>query len=97
MQAGRLCSSTGVPPSVEVPTPSTHSPPFPLTPLPPACPFPLPAENLENLILNIAQCYSPACKNMDFTAAEPEMFPDVGLWHPLASSMYEDLKEYLNW
>ena len=60
----------------------------------PAC---LPAENLENLILNIAQSYSPACKNMDFTAAEPEMFPDVGLWHPLASSMYEDLKEYLNW
>jgi hypothetical protein len=22
---------------------------------------------------------------------------DVGIWHPLAPSMYEDLKEYLNW
>jgi hypothetical protein len=34
---------------------------------------------------------------VDFAAAEPELFPDVGLWHPLAPRMYEDLKEYLNW
>ncbi|KAI7837358.1 hypothetical protein COHA_008797 [Chlorella ohadii] len=54
-------------------------------------------ENLENLILNIAQQYSPPCKNMNFEPAEPELFPDVGLWHPLAPHMYEDLKEYLNW
>lgn len=25
------------------------------------------------------------------------MFPDVGIWHPAAPTMYEDLKEYLNW
>ena len=29
--------------------------------------------------------------------AEPELFPEVGIWHPLAPAMYEDLKEYLNW
>lgn len=29
--------------------------------------------------------------------AEPELFPEVGIWHPLAPTMYEDLKEYLNW
>ena len=29
--------------------------------------------------------------------AEPEVFPDLGIWHPLAPSMFEDLKEYLNW
>ncbi len=34
---------------------------------------------------------------MNFEPAEPELFPDVGLWHPLAPHMYEDLKEYLNW
>lgn len=55
------------------------------------------ADNLENLLLNIAQNYTPALKGVDFAAAEPELFPDVGLWHPLAPRMYEDLKEYLNW
>jgi len=23
--------------------------------------------------------------------------PDMGIWHPLAPSMFEDVKEYLNW
>jgi magnesium chelatase subunit H len=55
-------------------------------------------ENLENLLLSTAQAYMPALKNFDFTAAEPEVFPDVGIWHPVApSGMFEDLKEYLNW
>lgn len=75
----------------------------PLLPRPHPCPFvslslsPPPADNLENLILNIAQNYTPALKDVDFAAAEPELFPDVGLWHPLAPRMYEDIKEYLNW
>ena len=29
--------------------------------------------------------------------AEPEVFPNLGIWHPLAPAMLEDLKEYLNW
>lgn len=39
----------------------------------------------------------PALKGIEFSAAEPQLFPDVGIWHPLAPAMYEDLKEYLNW
>jgi magnesium chelatase subunit H len=55
------------------------------------------AENLENLLLTLGQAYVPALSAIDFTPAEPEVFPDVGIWHPLAPGMYEDLKEYLNW
>ena len=29
--------------------------------------------------------------------SEPVLPPDVGIWHPCAPTMYEDLKEYLNW
>jgi hypothetical protein len=29
--------------------------------------------------------------------ADPVTFPDLGIWHPLAPGMFEDLKEYLNW
>jgi magnesium chelatase subunit H len=28
---------------------------------------------------------------------EPVTFPDMGIWHPLAPQMFEDVKEYLNW
>jgi len=28
---------------------------------------------------------------------EPVTYPDMGIWHPLAPSMFEDVKEYLNW
>ncbi len=56
------------------------------------------SENLENLLLNTASAYVPALKGVDFSVAEPtQAGPDVGIWHPLAPMMYEDLKEYLNW
>lgn len=46
-----------------------------------------------------SQAYVPALKGVDLSAAiaEPVLFPDQGIWHPLAPNMYEDLKEYLNW
>ena len=28
---------------------------------------------------------------------EPVVFPDIGIWHPAAPCMYEDVKEFLNW
>jgi magnesium chelatase subunit H len=28
---------------------------------------------------------------------EPVTYPDMGIWHPLAPTMFEDVKEYLNW
>lgn len=46
---------------------------------------------------SLLQAYVPAFKGVEFSTAEPQLFPDVGIWHPLAPSMYEDLKEYLNW
>jgi magnesium chelatase subunit H len=54
-------------------------------------------DNLENFLLMISKAYVPALKDMDMVIAEPELFPDTGIWHPTAPAMYEDLKEYLNW
>ena len=42
------------------------------------------AENLENLVLSTAQSYVPALKGVDFNVSDPELFPEVGIWHPLA-------------
>ena len=55
------------------------------------------SSNLENLLLNTAQSYVPALAGAGMAIDEPELFPDVGIWHPLAPRLYEDLKEYLNW
>ncbi len=43
------------------------------------------------------QAYVPALSGVDFRAEEPQLFLDVGIWHPLAPTMYDDIKEYLNW
>ena len=55
------------------------------------------SDNLQHFLLNTAGAYVPALKGVAFEIAEPELFPEVGLWHPTAPRMYEDLKEYLNW
>ncbi|GBF93905.1 magnesium chelatase subunit H [Raphidocelis subcapitata] len=55
------------------------------------------SENLQNFLLTIAGEYVPALKGVTFQIADPELFPEVGIWHPMATTMYEDLKEYLNW
>ena len=58
-------------------------------------------DNLKNFLLMLADKYVfPAAEGEERPAmevAEPEVFPDLGIWHPLAPSMFEDLKEYLNW
>ncbi|BEV36502.1 magnesium chelatase subunit H [Synechococcus sp. M16CYN] len=58
-------------------------------------------ENLRNFFLMLADKYVfPVAEGEEHLAmqvAEPEIFPDLGIWHPLAPSMFEDLKEYLNW
>ena len=33
----------------------------------------------------------------ELSVADPVVFPDLGIWHPLAPAMFEDIKEYLNW
>ena len=46
------------------------------------------AENLENLLLNTASSYVPALKGVDIDVLEPQLFPDVGIWHPMALSKF---------
>ena len=44
------------------------------------------AENLENLVLNVAGAYTPALKGVNLSIADPQLFPETGIWHPLAPS-----------
>jgi magnesium chelatase subunit H len=62
------------------------------------------AENLENFMLMLADRYVFTDKAIEgapqgdsFDYADPVTFPDVGIWHPMATQMFEDIKEYLNW
>jgi magnesium chelatase subunit H len=55
------------------------------------------SENLENMLLNLSFNYVPDLKVHDFNAAEPIQYPDIGIWHPMATNMFENLEEYLNW
>jgi magnesium chelatase subunit H len=58
-------------------------------------------ENLENFLLMLADKY--VLKDVDKqnlpspTYEAPVVYPDMGIWHPLATTMFEDIKEYLNW
>ncbi|MBD2691278.1 magnesium chelatase subunit H [Anabaena catenula] len=59
------------------------------------------AENLENFLLMLADKYVlKGVEKENFAAAKyeaPVVYPDMGIWHPLAPSMFEDVREYLNW
>ncbi|MBD2665477.1 magnesium chelatase subunit H [Richelia sinica] len=59
------------------------------------------AENLENFLLMLADKYVlKGVEKQNFTSVEyqaPVVYPDMGIWHPLATTMYEDVREYLNW
>jgi magnesium chelatase subunit H len=58
------------------------------------------SENLENFLLMLADKYVPAAeglKDVTLQYRDPVTYPDIGIWHPLAPTMFEDLKEYLNW
>ncbi|BAY62077.1 magnesium chelatase [Calothrix brevissima NIES-22] len=58
-------------------------------------------ENLENFLLMLTDKY--VLKGVDkanqpsTTYQAPVVYPDLGIWHPLAPSMFEDVREYLNW
>ncbi|HIK32719.1 MAG TPA: magnesium chelatase subunit H [Oscillatoriales cyanobacterium M59_W2019_021] len=58
------------------------------------------ADNLENFLLMMADKY--VFKDGGKTTGrlnyqDPVVYPDMGIWHPLAPRMFEDVKEYLNW
>ncbi|MBD2429934.1 MULTISPECIES: magnesium chelatase subunit H [Fischerella] len=58
-------------------------------------------ENLENFLLMLADKY--VLKNLEtlnLTSLQydaPVVYPDMGIWHPLSMTMFEDVREYLNW
>ncbi|KAG1371080.1 magnesium-chelatase subunit ChlH, chloroplastic [Cocos nucifera] len=54
-------------------------------------------ENLRNFLKMITGSYVPALKTTKIDYADPVLFLDSGIWHPLAPCMYDDVKEYLNW
>ncbi|MEX0269779.1 magnesium chelatase subunit H [Leptolyngbyaceae cyanobacterium UHCC 1019] len=61
-------------------------------------------ENLENFLLMLADKYVfkgevgiNGSAAPIFQYQDPVTYPDIGIWHPLAPTMYEDVKEYLNW
>ncbi|WP_121968135.1 magnesium chelatase subunit H [Leptolyngbya sp. BC1307] len=62
------------------------------------------AENLENFLLMLADRYVLPARQLEgtpkadsITYEQPVTFLDIGIWHPLAPTMFEDLREYLNW
>ncbi|MGQ4648330.1 magnesium chelatase subunit H [Lyngbya aestuarii] len=52
-------------------------------------------DNLENFLLMLADKY--VMKGQNLTFKEPVVYPDMGIWHPLAPKMFEDTKDYLDW
>jgi magnesium chelatase subunit H len=62
-------------------------------------------ENLENFLLMLADKYvfkgnvdtGAKIEKIELDYQEPVTFPDTGIWHPLATQMFEDVREYLNW
>jgi len=58
------------------------------------------SDNLENFLLMLVDKYvKPELLHPQTPASykDPVTYPDLGIWHPLAPQMFEDLKEYLNW
>jgi magnesium chelatase subunit H len=53
------------------------------------------SENLENFLLMLADKY--VLKGQKVSFQDPVTYPDMGIWHPLAPQMFEDVKEYWNW
>ncbi|BAY21558.1 magnesium chelatase subunit H [Calothrix sp. NIES-2100] len=58
-------------------------------------------ENLENFLLMLTDKYvlkGVEKANLPSTTYQaPVVYPDLGIWHPLAPNMFEDVREYLNW
>ncbi|MBW4603915.1 MAG: magnesium chelatase subunit H [Calothrix sp. FI2-JRJ7] len=60
-------------------------------------------ENLENFLLMLVDKYVFKKEDVDtlpiasLQYEQPVVYPDMGVWHPLAPNMYEDVREYLNW
>ena len=60
-------------------------------------------DNLENFLLMLADKYvfkdnnTETAQSSSLEYKAPVVYPDMGIWHPLATTMFEDVREYLNW
>lgn len=54
-------------------------------------------DNIENFLLMITDKYVSAAPETVTEVAAPIVYPDVGIWHPLAPRMFEDLQEFQEW
>ncbi|NER25186.1 MAG: magnesium chelatase subunit H [Symploca sp. SIO1C2] len=58
-------------------------------------------DNLENFLLMLADKYvfkdEQQLKGTSVEFKDPVVYPDMGIWHPLAPKMFEDIQEYLDW
>ncbi len=58
-------------------------------------------ENLENFLLMLADKYilkgKADVRSLSLKYNDPVTYPDMGIWHPLAPKMFEDVKDYMNW
>ncbi|WP_026079544.1 magnesium chelatase subunit H [Spirulina subsalsa] len=56
------------------------------------------ADNLENFLLMLADKYVfKDQQKQGVIYSEPVVYPDMGVWHPLAPKMFEDVNEYWDW
>ena len=61
-------------------------------------------DNLRNFLLMLADRYVFSGQDKDvgtgrlnLEVADPVVYPDEGIWHPLAPGLFEDLGDYLTW
>ena len=61
------------------------------------------SENLENFLLMLADKYVyeestvRVANSEGLQYAEPKVYPDMGIWHPMAMQMFESIPDYLGW
>lgn len=61
------------------------------------------SENLENFLLMLADKYVfkdagvRSRESQSISYKEPVVYPDLGIWHPLAPQMFENVKDYFDW
>ena len=66
-------------------------------------------ENLENFLLMLSDRYvfkkqvealekgEDPSQAVELEYDDPVVFPDMGIWHPLAPEMFDDVKSYMDW
>jgi len=57
------------------------------------------ADNLENFLLMLADKYVFPDRDNGSSSKydDPVVYPDMGIWHPLAPQMFEDIQSYFDW